>query len=142
MSLDALQKKYKKKDDSVFIDSDDDEVIEVYTTGKRKKTKRVKEYSKPKSTQEGFNYTGIGLLLLFIIPAMLTMTGAIMDYYYPEAAAERMVRNRVVNCYTAAAPDKLDSIDSFMKKYKGRESKLLQNLELKYPKISECAFRR
>lgn len=143
MSLDDLHKKHKKKNESVFVESDEEVIEEVYSSGTMKKNKRVKEHSTPKTPKtDGYNYTGIGILLLFIVPALLTMGGSVLDYLYPEQAQERMIRNRLVNCYTEVAPEKLGSIDSFMKKYKGREMKLLQNLELKYPKVSECAFRR
>jgi hypothetical protein len=61
-----------------------------------------------------------------------------MDYFYPEAAAERKVRDRVLRCYEAANPTKVSEVDKFVQKYKGREHALFAQLRNKYEKFPEC----
>ena len=61
-----------------------------------------------------------------------------MDYLYPDSAAERRIRERVVKCYEAANPKKMSEIDKFIKKYKGKEYALFAQLRSKYEKYPEC----
>ena len=63
------------------------------------------------------------------------------DHFYPEEAQRRYIRQRVVSCYTYAAPEKLDSVDNFLKKYQQREHILFAQLAAKYPKVPECNIR-
>mgnify|MGYP003388213830 CR=1 FL=1 len=65
-----------------------------------------------------------------------------MDYFYPEQAQKNMIRQRLVNCYTEAAPDKLGNIDHIMKKYNRKEHILFKQLATKYEKIPECNILR
>ena len=75
---------------------------------------------------------------IMIIPAIATVAIQVSDYFYPQSAQERRVRERLVACYTVAAPDKLNSVDSILAKYKGKEYRLLAQLGEKYPKFSQC----
>jgi len=55
-----------------------------------------------------------------------------MDYAYPEAANTRRVYDNVFKCYNAVgAQDKINKIDSFIKKYDGKEKALYKNLRAK-----------
>ena len=58
---------------------------------------------------------------------------------YPEAKAERLIKERVTRCYEAANPTKLSEIDKIVNKYKGRETVLYAQLRNKYPKVQQCS---
>ena len=60
------------------------------------------------------------------------------DYLYPEAAQQRLVRERVTRCYEAANPSKVSEVDKFIMRYKGNEERLFANLKEKYGKFREC----
>lgn len=64
-----------------------------------------------------------------------------MDFFYPQSAAANFVRKKVVLCYEAANPKKLNEIDGLITKYAGHENKLLAKLSEKYGKYPECRFR-
>lgn len=113
------------------VDSDDDSSEE----GKKDTTKKT---TKPKKS-EGYNWAAICIMLLFLVPSAFALVIALVDYAYPEQAKARLIRDRVVRCYEAADPKKLDNIDAYMKKYKGREGKLFTNLRMKYEQVPECA---
>ncbi len=63
-----------------------------------------------------------------------------MDYLYPENAKARVVRERVIRCYEAANPSKVDEVDKFVERYKGREHVLFAQLRTKYQKYPECQY--
>jgi hypothetical protein len=79
-------------------------------------------------------------MLLFLVPSAIALVISLVDYGYPEQAKARMIRDRVVRCYEAADPTKLDNIDAYMKKYKGKEGKLFSNLRIKYEKVTASAL--
>ena len=61
-----------------------------------------------------------------------------MDIMYPEAKAERIIKERVTRCYEVANPTKLSEVDKIVDKYKGRERALYAQLRMKYIKFPEC----
>lgn len=63
-----------------------------------------------------------------------------MDFFYPEAANERKVKERVMKCYEAANPTKISEVDKFIKRYKGKEHVLFAQLRNKYEKFPECQY--
>lgn len=57
---------------------------------------------------------------------------------YPEAKAQRLIKERVIKCYEVANPTKLSEIDKIVEKYKGRERALYAQLRAKYEKFPQC----
>ena len=61
------------------------------------------------------------------------------DFFFPEAAVERKLREQVLRCYSVANPKKVNEIDHFMEKYKGKEHILFSQLRNKYGmKYPQC----
>ena len=89
----------------------------------------------------GLNWTAFFILLLTAVPAVIGGVMQLMDYLDPKGVQERMVRSRVIECYAAANPSKLEEIDAILVKYKGHEVKLLQSLSNKYDRVPQCQFK-
>ena len=101
--------------------------------GKEKKMKKAKK-------ADGYNWSAMGILILFLAIPLLTGLTFLYDYMNPEAAAERAVAQNVFRCYNAVGDkDKLGKIDHIVKKYKGRERALYTQLRNKYgEEYPEC----
>eukprot|EP01038_Epipyxis_sp_PR26KG_P013179 gene13179-17657_t len=119
-------KQTKRKDDD---DEDDDEVEVKPTKGSKKTTEKE---------SNGLNWTAIFIMMLFALPVLLAGVIQATDYFYPEAARERQLKERVLKCYESANPSKLAEVDKFVQRYKGREEVLFAQLRNKYPKHPEC----
>lgn len=121
----------------------------------------VKSASGAKKAEKGWNYTAIFFMILFILPGFVAVVLQVRsdcvvctcfytfniflneylqgyDMMYPEAKAQRIVRERVIKCYEAANPTKLNEVDKIIEKYKGREHALFAQLRSKYAKHPEC----
>ena len=98
--------------------------------GKKKKAKK----------SEGYNWSAMAILILFLAVPILTGLTFLYDYMNPKAAAERAVAHNVFRCYNAVGDtEKLDKIDHIVKKYKGRERALYTQLRNKYgEEYPEC----
>lgn len=89
----------------------------------------------PKSTKkkEGYNWSAMAILILFVGIPVLTGLSYVYDYLNPDAAKTRAVYSNVFRCYNAVGDqDKLNKIDHILKKYKGRERALFTQLRGKY----------
>jgi hypothetical protein len=62
----------------------------------------------------------------------------VWDYFYPDEAMNRRLRAKLVRCYSAVNPDKLNTVDETLKKYKGKEHILFSRLKAKYEENEEC----
>ena len=80
------------------------------------------------------NYSAIIILLMMVLPTLLVGGMSLYDKLYPEEAKARALRDRVVKCYSSADPSKLPQIDSFLRKYRGKEHILFHSLKDKYGK--------
>ena len=74
-----------------------------------------------KNDKSKINWTAVFILMLFFVPALITVVMQAMDYLYPQAATARIIRQRLVKCYDAANPKKLSEVDYLLKKYKNKE---------------------
>ena len=90
------------------------------------------------AAKKGWNYAAIVIMLMFILPGFIAVVLQGIDMMYPEAKAERIVRDRVTRCYEAANPSKVHEVDKIVKKYKGRDRALFAQLRNKYEKYPEC----
>ena len=94
--------------------------------------------NQPAAKKKGWNYAAIVIMLMFILPGFIAVVLQGIDMMYPEAKAERIVRDRVTRCYEAANPSKVHEVDKIVKKYKGRDRALFAQLRNKYEKYPEC----
>eukprot|EP01031_Cornospumella_fuschlensis_P031443 gene31443-38008_t len=95
---------------------------------------------KKASNKSGLNYTAVGILLLFVLPMIFAGVIQVMDFMYPQAAQQRRIRERLVRCFEAVQPAKLNEVDYLLKKYEGKEHVMFTKLKNKYPKHPECGF--
>lgn len=123
----------KNKDDDLNITDNDDISDDEVNNDNIKNTKK-----QPSSKSKGYNISAIIIMLLFLLPGVIGAFLYIYDMYYPEAAALRKVRERVVRCYEVANPSKISEVDKFIDKYKGRSHVLFAQLRTKYQKYPEC----
>ena len=75
---------------------------------------------------------------MFALPVLLTGLIFIGDMLNPAGAMQNKVREALVKCYTVADPVKLNSVESLISKYEGRERALFAKLRTKYEKIPQC----
>lgn len=108
---------------------DEEEEEEEETTSSRRAASK-----KP----SGYNWTAMGLLVLFVLPVLFTGVVHVMDYFNPTAAHKLQYRKVLTRCFEAADSSQLPKIDSYLEKYDGRENIMFAKLRRKYPKIPEC----
>ena len=122
--------------------SDSDDADKDNKPAHKKSPKKV--VATPKQGQpkkpEGLNWTAVIILLIMIVPMLLTVGIQALDYLYPDAAMTRTLRARILKCYQVANPEKIDSIDSTLKKFKGKEHILFAKLKGKYERYPECQY--
>lgn len=111
-------KKGRRSEDGEANDSDEDPI-------KVKARAALPWYSK-------LNYSAIIILLMMVLPSLLIGGMSLYDKLYPEEAKARVLRERVVKCYSSADPSKLPQVDSFLRKYRGKEHILFHSLKDKY----------
>lgn len=103
------------------------------------KSRSGKLPKKVASSGLGLNWMAIGFLVLMILPAIMTGSMHVWDYFYPEEAQARGFAARLRRCYDAAGQqDKLASVDETIKKYQGKEHILFSKIRAKYEKYPEC----
>jgi len=116
-----------KEDVDDNYDADDTSARNDDDRGKTKSTKK-----------EGYNIYAIVIIAMFVVPGIIGATLYVIDYMYPEAAATRKFKEKIMNCYEIANPTKLSDVDKFIAKYQGRETALYAQLRNKYRKVPEC----
>ena len=62
------------------------------------------------------------------------------DYFFPEAAKTRKVRESLRKCFDIADPPMLSQIDDLLIKYDGRERIMFAKLSRKYAKVPQCQY--
>jgi hypothetical protein len=131
-----MSKRLKKLDevspDVTIDDGSDDEVVVEKKSKKKKDSKPPGVAPSAPRKKDGYNWSAIGIMLLFILPAMLTGYLYLMDFLYPEAAQNRLLHDRLLRCYDVANPEKVKDIDHILKKYKGKEGRLFAMVTDKY----------
>lgn len=134
-----MGKKSAKK--VVEVDAEEEEEKEdVLDDGSEEIIDRKGKRPQGKPAKKGYNFSAIIILMMFVIPSVAAIVIQVMDFMYPEAKTERIVRDRVISCYEAANPTKLSEVDRFVKRYKGKEHVLFAQLKAKYPKVPECQY--
>ena len=88
----------------------------------------------------GINWIAVVFLLLFCLPVCFTGFITVYDWMYPTRPESQAAHKTLVNCYTVANPSNLAKVSDLVKKYEGKEHKLLAKLKERYPKIPECSF--
>jgi hypothetical protein len=89
---------------------------------------------------KGWNWSAVFLLCIMVLLPVCIAILNLIDILYPEAAATRRIRDKVIACYEVANPEKVSNIDEVMNKYKGKESLLVYRLAEKYGKYEECVI--
>ena len=90
--------------------------------------------------RKGWNWSAVFLLCIMVLLPVCIAILNLIDILYPEAAATRRIRDKVIACYEVANPEKVYNIDEVMNKYKGKESLLVYRLAEKYGKYEECVI--
>ncbi len=86
-----------------------------------------------KKEPEGFRWGIMFIILLFVGAPIFSGVQYIFDKMNPEAAAKRVIYENVYKCYNAVGDiEKLNSVDTILKKYEGSERKLYSALRNKY----------
>lgn len=126
----------KRRSAKVNEDIDDDD--NVGSGSNRNNNDDVDGKGKASNKKQGYNLYAILIMAMFIVPGIIGASLYVVDYIYPEAAANRKIRERVMGCYEIANPSKIADVDKFIAKYKGRETALYAQLRSKYSKVSDC----
>lgn len=113
-----------------------------------KTNKKVEDGDKPVSkTPPGYNWSGIFILGLFVIPLVGGVCIFLMNTFYPQstftgAAGEPLwkIEDRVRECYKVANPSKLDEVHKFVNKYAKTPKRLYAQLDSKYSEHIECTM--
>ena len=86
-----------------------------------------------KESEGGFRWGIIFIILLFVGAPIFSGVQYVFDKMNPEAAAKRVIYENVYKCYNAVGDiEKLNSVDTILKKYEGSERKLYSALRNKY----------
>lgn len=96
---------------------------------------------KAKKGPQSYNWSAIGILIMFAVPLLFTGAIYVSEIIWPVDQNQVLTRKVLVNCYTLADSSKLSNIDSLLRKYQGREQKLLARIADKYPDTPECSLR-
>ena len=88
-----------------------------------------------------YNWSAIGILIMFAVPLLVMGFIHVTEMIWPPDQNQVIARKILVNCYTIADPSKLNNVDSLLRKYEGREPKLLARIADKYPDTPECSIR-
>jgi hypothetical protein len=134
---------YNDEDDDDNTNNNNNNVVEeqdedVDEEPKEKKGKKKVPSQAQPAAKSSLNWPAIAILCMFALPLLLGGILQAMDFFYPEAAKERKIRERVLRCYEAANPSKISEVDKFIERYKGREHVLFSQLKNKYERIPEC----
>ena len=97
--------------------------------------------SKVRKGPQPYNWSAIGILIMFAVPLLFTGAIYISEMIWPVDQNQVLTRKVLVNCYTVAEPNKLSNIDNLLKKYQGKEQKLLAKIADKYQNVPECNIR-
>jgi len=129
----------KRRSAKANEDTDDDNVDHVDSGNSRNDDNDDGDgKGKASNKKQGYNLYAILIMAMFIVPGIIGASLYVVDYIYPEAAANRKIRERVMGCYEIANPSKLADVDKFIAKYKGRETVLYAQLRSKYNKVPDC----
>lgn len=129
----------KRRSAKANEDTDDDNVDHVDRGNSRNDNNDDGDgKGKASNKKQGYNLYAILIMAMFIVPGIIGASLYVVDYIYPEAAANRKIRDRVMGCYEIANPSKIADVDKFIAKYKGRETVLYAQLRSKYSKVSDC----
>ena len=119
-------------------------LLEAATT---KTNKKVEEVDKLVSNTSVYNWSGIFILSLFVVPLIGGICVFLMNTFYPQstftsAAGEPLwkIEDRVRECYKVANPSKLNDVHKFVSKYGKTPEKLYRQLDSKYSQHVECTI--
>eukprot|EP01040_Poterioochromonas_malhamensis_P008826 gene8826-9561_t len=152
-TVNPVQRNKRMKHVDPSEDQSEEETFEVVNNPPDKNTEEEEEEDEPKDNKKkkaptqkqaqqkgGLNWAAIAILCMFALPLLLGGFMQLMDFLYPQAAADRKVRDRVLRCYEVANPSKVAEVDKFVERYRGREHILFSQLRAKYEKYPECQY--
>jgi len=106
-----------------------------------------KPTSSTSSSTSGYNWSGLFILGLFVVPLIGGGVAYLMNIFFPQLSSTSTsgeplwkIEDRVRECYKVANPSKLNDVSKIVKKYGKKPEKLYRQLDSKYNQFSECSI--
>lgn len=112
------------------------------------KTTKKEVNDKPTSSStSGYNWSGLFILGLFVVPLIGGGVAYLMNIFFPQLSSTSTsgeplwkIEDRVRECYKVANPSKLNDVSKIVQKYAKKPEKLYRQLDSKYNQFGECSI--